>query len=127
MVTRDGDSGQKSRRTVEQADVASLAGVPAARLPAALSLLRRHREVDPNSGDEVRRHNGSHAASRAGRATSTLQEMGASQIGSRGDCEAQRLTADFSHGTESALSRAIGDGGSFTPPTKQQRTAGGEQ
>ena len=77
--------------TIEGAEVESLAGVPAARLPAALSLLRRHREVDKTSGDEVRH--------RGGRATKTLQEMGAKGV-ARDD-----------------------DGAS--PPAKQRRADGG--
>jgi hypothetical protein len=65
---------------IEGVEAESLAGVPAARLPAALSLLRRHREVDRESGDEVRH--------RGGRATATLQEMGAQGVVARGDGDA---------------------------------------
>ena len=68
---------------------------PAARLPAALSLLRRHREVDRKSGDEVRH--------RGGRATKTLQEMGAQGVG--------------------VVARD--EDGDASPPAKQQRADGG--
>lgn len=43
-----------SQRPIDSAEAASLSGVPAARLPAALSLLRRHRAVDRGTGDEIR-------------------------------------------------------------------------
>lgn len=119
---RDGDPDITSYCTIEEAEVASLAGVPAARLPAALSLLRRHREVDPDSGDELRGRSSGHLPmAGAGRATSTLQAMGASEIrGSKCTAEMPSAAAQLRHGT-----RRSDDVVDESPshPVKQQRTA----
>lgn len=118
------------QETIEEAEVASLAGVPAARLPAALSLLRRHREVDPCSGDEVRGIRGSQIAI-AGRATSTLQAMGACEIrasnGATGTATKGRATQR--DGARSARSPGATDvtGGSVLHPAKLQRTAAADE
>ena len=48
------DGAPTSQRPIDSAEAESLAGVPPARLPAALSLLRRHRAVDQGTGDEIR-------------------------------------------------------------------------
>ncbi len=113
------------QETIEEAEVASLAGVPASRLPAALSLLRRHREVDPDSGDEVRGRRGSQLISSAGQATSTLQAMGACEIGAR-VCATGTATkgtaAELHDGVRSVRSPGVTDGEPLHP-AKQQRTA----
>jgi DTW domain-containing protein YfiP len=50
----DATAAPGSQRPIDSAEAKSLAGVPVARLPAALSLLRRHRMVDRGTGDEIR-------------------------------------------------------------------------
>ena len=112
---------------IEETEVASLAGVPAARLPAALSLLRRHREVDPHTGDEVRGGRGSQPIASAGRATSTLQAMGACEIGvGNGETgKARGVRAAQRGGASPARSPDVTDatGGFVSHPAKVQRTA----
>ncbi len=61
-----------SQRPIDSAEVESLAGVPAARLPAALSLLRRHRVVDQGTGDEIRSE--STAAEAVGRESGSTEQ-----------------------------------------------------
>ena len=119
---RDGDPQITSCGTIEEAEVASLAGVPAARLPASLSLLRRHRQVDPDSGDEVRgRSGGQPPMSGAGRATTTLHAMGASEIGgSKCAAETGGGAAQLPDGAR--RSDDVIDGPP-SHPAKQQRTA----
>lgn len=133
VANRDGDSQKSPHRTIEEAEVASLAGVPAARLPAALSLLRRHREVDPASGDEVRLEKGSQPTHSAGRATSTLLAMGASCIdgsalaagaAAAAAASAINLLAD---GSRSQQNPEATDDDSPTQPKKQQRTAAADE
>ena len=87
----------------ERADLESVKGVPAARLPAALSLLRRHREVDAH-GDEVKRR---------GRAGSTLTAMGAGgdEAGDRPDRLRSREGGDDGAG---------GDSGDGAPAAKRR-------